>query len=75
MTTFTLTVGNHTAALIRRVAVRDQTDETRAATRLLEWAATQNSDTVSLPTNDWDDTLSKESQDAQVRQIFERNEW
>ena len=79
MTTFTLTVDDHIASLIRRVAVREQKDETLAATQLLEWAAnhrgasddtTDQSDAV-----DDSDVPSLAHRQRQIRQIFERIEW
>ena len=77
MTTFTLTVDDRTASLIRRVATQNRQDETLAATQLLQWAAATRQDEKDTPTGDeWDDeTTFQRLQDAQVRQIFERNEW
>ncbi len=77
MTTFTLTVDDRTASLIRRVATQNRQDETLAATQLLQWAATHQAADNDTPAGDeWDDEATfQRLQDAQVRQIFERNEW
>ena len=78
MTTFTVTVDDRVASLIRRVAVREQKDETLAATQLLEWAANRRgAEYKGKNDENWDDTdtLSLAHRQGQIRQIFERNEW
>ncbi len=78
MTTFTLTVDDEVAALIRRVAAKESKDETVAATQLLEWAAARRgaTDADAPATDDWDDEEAfLKMQDAQIRQMFERNKW
>ena len=72
MTTSTLTVNALDPALIRRVAARERTDETRDATRLLEWAATRRgddgeTDTKPALTNDGSDWDDKESRPPTAR--------
>ena len=83
MTTFTVTVDDHVALFIRRVAVREQKDETLAAAQLLEWAANRRganegtNDDAPVRDEGWndDEDPSLAPRHLQIRQIFERNEW